>query len=146
MINSNEMKAFHNAFLSAYDNYYNNGDAGDFDEMMEKGDAILRDKEYAPLLADFANYRLDILTSDREVAAFAKAYTKFCRKPGAREMLHKQGRTPDGQDVRVIQRFNSVGVCEGIFLLYKGEEIEYAFLGTALTMLNDLVRPIVVNV
>lgn len=56
--------------------------------------------------------------------------------------VHKQGTTPDGKEVKVVERYNKMAVSEGIFLIYDGEETEYSFLGTAITQFNDLVRPI----
>lgn len=66
-----------NEFVAAYNDYYDNGDVGDFDDMLAKGLELTADKELDPLLCEFAAYRHDILTSDRELAAFAKAYTKI---------------------------------------------------------------------
>lgn len=66
-----------NEFVAAYNDYYDNGDVGDFDDMLAKGLELTANKELDPLLCEFAVYRHDILTSDRELAAFAKAYTKI---------------------------------------------------------------------
>lgn len=68
-----------NAFVKAYMRYYNNGDAYDYQEMYDKGCKLIDDPQMVPLLSDFARYRQDYITSDREVAAFAKAYT-MCTK------------------------------------------------------------------
>lgn len=72
-----DLAKLHNAFVAAYDDYYDNGDNRDFDEMLAKGLKLTADKEMDSLLCEFAVYRHDILTSDRELAAFAKAYTKI---------------------------------------------------------------------
>ena len=79
-----------NAFGKAYMRYYDNGDADDYQEMYDKGCKLLADPQMTPLLNDFARHRHDYITSDREVAAFAKAYT-MCTKqvsPEADKIYH----------------------------------------------------------
>ena len=72
-----DMVALGNAFRLAYNDYYDNGEDRDFDQMFERGKELLDDESLIPVLSDFARYRHDLITSDREVAAFAKAYTKL---------------------------------------------------------------------
>ena len=69
------MTQLNSAFAKAYMRYYNNGDAGDYKEMYDKGCKLIDDSKMVPLLSEFARFRQDYITSDREVAAFAKAYT-----------------------------------------------------------------------
>ena len=69
------MTQLNSAFAKAYMRYYNNGDAGDYKEMYDKGCKLIDDPKMVPLLSEFARFRQDYITSDREVAAFAKAYT-----------------------------------------------------------------------
>ena len=71
------MTQLNSAFAKAYMCYYNNGDAGDYREMYDKGCKLIDDPKMVPLLSEFARFRQDYITSDREVAAFAKAYTKI---------------------------------------------------------------------
>lgn len=59
-----------------------------------------------------------------------------------REEVRKEGTTPDGRNVKVVERYDEMAVNQGCFLIVDGEETEYAFLGTAITMFNDLVRPV----
>lgn len=75
--NLGEMAKLNKAFREAYDEYYQNRDEGDYEEMYAAGCQMIDDKEMHPLLSEFARYRHDYITSDREVAAFAKAYTKI---------------------------------------------------------------------
>ena len=59
---------FYKAF---YETCYN---GKEFRERVAQGDKLLRDRSLTPLLVAFNDYRKDILTSDREVAAFAVTY------------------------------------------------------------------------
>lgn len=59
-----------------------------------------------------------------------------------REEVRKEGTSPDGRNVKVVERYDEMAVNQGCFLIVDGEETEYAFLGTAITMFNDLVRPV----
>ena len=63
-------------------------------------------------------------------------------EPKFREEVRKQGTTPDGREVKVVERYDDMAVNQGCFLIIDGEETEYTFLGTAITMFNDLVRPV----
>lgn len=76
-----------NEFVAAYNDYYDNGDVGDFDDMLAKGLELTANKELDPLFCEFAVYRHDILTSDRELAAFAKAYTKITSAKPRQEVV-----------------------------------------------------------
>ena len=74
-----ELKEFDQEFNAAYNMLYEYGDAGeayasavkDFDQEMEKHGRLWERAQY------IANYRLDIVTSDREAAAFMIAYKKL---------------------------------------------------------------------
>lgn len=53
--------------------------------------------------------------------------------------VRKEGVTPDGRELRIIERFNEEAISGGIFLVCDGEETEYATMETAETMFNDMV-------
>ena len=59
-----------------------------------------------------------------------------------REEVRKEGTTPDGRNVKVVERYDDMAVNQGCFLIVDGEEIEYASIGTAITMFNDMTRPV----
>ena len=63
-------------------------------------------------------------------------------KPKTFEKVVKSGTTPDGREVKVVERYNAEAVCQGVFLICDGEETEYTFMGTAITMFNDMTRPV----
>lgn len=70
-----DIKTFTQTFGGIYSLYYANS-YRETDEvyMTRVGDRLLKDPENKPLLNMLAECRMDILTSDREVAAFAVTY------------------------------------------------------------------------
>lgn len=68
------IEPFAQIFAAVYDLYYRASQQTDEYAMMLEGDRLLRDAANKPLLAMLAGHRHDIITSDREVAAFAVAY------------------------------------------------------------------------
>lgn len=73
------IKTFATIFTGVYDLYYDALCEQQTDEhaMMLEGDRLMRDRANVPLLKMLAGYRHDILTSDREVAAFAVTYNLY---------------------------------------------------------------------
>ena len=70
-----DIKTFTQTFGGIYSLYYNNPcEETDEAGMMRVGDRLLKEPENGPLLKMLAECRMDILTSDREVAAFAVTY------------------------------------------------------------------------
>ena len=71
------------------------------------------------------------LTADREIKP----------EPKIREEVRKQGTTPDGREVKVVERYDEMAVNQGCFLIVDGEETEYNHIFTALLMFRDMVNP-----
>lgn len=58
-----------------YKVYYDSCDYGEeYKNMIWKGIALTRDNDNAPLLRSYTDYSNNVLTSDRELAAFAVTY------------------------------------------------------------------------
>ncbi|MBQ8713113.1 MAG: hypothetical protein IJ551_09900 [Prevotella sp.] len=76
-----DIALFAAVFSGVYNVYYDSCDYGrEYDAMVIRGDQLLQDSEAKPLLTMFANYRMDIVTSDREAAALAVTYGIFERR------------------------------------------------------------------
>jgi len=72
------IKTFAQIFTGVYDLYYDaRYEQTDEDAMMLEGARLMQDKTNVPLLKMLADYRQDILTSDREVASFAVTYNLY---------------------------------------------------------------------
>lgn len=72
------IKTFAQIFAGVYDLYYNAPyEQTDEHAMMLEGDRLMQDKANVPLLKMLVRYRQDVLTSDREVAAFAVTYNLY---------------------------------------------------------------------
>ena len=72
------IKTFAQIFTGVYDLYYDAPcEQTDEHAMMLEGDRLMQDKANVPLLKMLAGYRHDVLTSDREVAAFAVTYNLY---------------------------------------------------------------------
>lgn len=68
-----ELEDFAVAYYTAYDFLYDNDvNLSNYRELVDFGDSLLRDEWV--IVKQFNEYRLDILSSDREVAAFGIAY------------------------------------------------------------------------
>lgn len=64
-----DIKEFADKFNDEYDFLYKNYDrVAGYDEAVETGDIFIQN--HPEFVAEFANYRRDLITSDREVAAF----------------------------------------------------------------------------
>lgn len=74
-LSEDELLALMEKFTSTYDYMYENNDEIECglvkSEMIDLGDALLQSN--IPLVGQFIRFRDDLLTSDREVAAFAVA-------------------------------------------------------------------------
>lgn len=78
-----DIALFASVFSGIYNVYYESGDDGPaYRDMVAMGDRLLQDKSVAPLNVAFAEYRQDIVTSDREAAAFAAAYAIYEKRYG----------------------------------------------------------------
>lgn len=72
------IKTFAQIFTGVYDLYYDAPyEQTDEHAMMLEGDRLMQDKTNVPMLKMLAGYRQDVLTSDREVAAFAVTYNLY---------------------------------------------------------------------
>ena len=49
----------------------------EFRSLVKQGDSIIRNEVYKPFLIEVTNRRGDVISSDREVAAFAAAFIIF---------------------------------------------------------------------
>ena len=68
-----ELEDFAIAYYTAYDFLYDNDvNLSNYRELVDFGDSLLHDEWV--IVKQFNEYRLDILSSDREVAAFGIAY------------------------------------------------------------------------
>ena len=71
-----ELEDFAIAYNMAYDFLYDNDvNLSNYRELVDFGDSLLRDEWV--IVKQFNYYRLDILSSDREVAAFGIAYKHY---------------------------------------------------------------------
>ena len=77
------------------------------------------------------NYSMcPVLTAEKEIKP----------EPKIREEVRKQGTTPDGREVKVVERYDEMAVNQGCFLIVDGEETEYNHIFTALLMFRDMVN------
>ncbi len=62
-----------------YDAFYDSWseEEDQFHSLLIQGDFIIRNKAFRPFLKEVINHRGDIISSDREVAAFAAAFIIF---------------------------------------------------------------------
>lgn len=62
-----------------YDAFYAtwNGEEDEFRSIVKQGDSIIKNEAFKPFINEVANRRGDVITSDREVAAFAAAFIIF---------------------------------------------------------------------
>lgn len=75
MVNIN-IENFLNEFRKEYDFLYENNDrVAGYEEALDFGDEMIL--KHPDFVSEFAKYRGDILSSDREVAAFAFALEKY---------------------------------------------------------------------
>lgn len=71
-----ELEDFAVAYYTAYDFLYDNDvNLSNYRELVDFGDSLLRDEWV--IVKQFNEYRLDILSSDREVASFGIAYKHY---------------------------------------------------------------------
>lgn len=62
-----------------YDAFYDSwsGEEDEFRSLVKQGDSIIRNEVFKPFLIEVTNRRGDVISSDREVAAFAAAFIIF---------------------------------------------------------------------
>lgn len=62
-----------------YDAFYDSWseEEDEFRSLVRQGDSIIESEAFKPFLVEVANHRGDIISSDREVAAFAAAFIIF---------------------------------------------------------------------
>lgn len=62
-----------------YEAFYNSWseEEDEFRSLVKQGDSIIKSEAFKPFLVEVANHRGDIISSDREVAAFAAAFIIF---------------------------------------------------------------------
>lgn len=62
-----------------YDAFYDSwsGEEDKFRSLVKQGDSIIRNEVFKPFLVEVTNRRGDVISSDREVAAFAAAFIIF---------------------------------------------------------------------
>ena len=62
-----------------YEAFYNSWseEEDEFRSLVKQGDSIIRNEVFKPFLIEGTNHRGDIISSDREVAAFAAAFIIF---------------------------------------------------------------------
>lgn len=62
-----------------YDAFYAtwNGEEDEFRSLVKQGDSIIRNEAFKPFVNEVITHRGDIISSDREVAAFAAAFIIF---------------------------------------------------------------------
>lgn len=62
-----------------YDAFYAtwNGEEDEFRSLVKQGDSIIRNEAFKPFLNEVITRRGDVISSDREVAAFAAAFIVF---------------------------------------------------------------------
>lgn len=62
-----------------YDAFYStwNGEEDEFRSLVKQGDSIIRNVAFKPFINEVINRRGDVISSDREVAAFAAAFIIF---------------------------------------------------------------------
>lgn len=79
-----DIKIFKKKFDEEYEFLYKNRDqVAGFNEAVEAGDKFLN--EHGDFVGEFANYRGDFITSDREVAAFMFALDSLTEEQGNEE-------------------------------------------------------------
>lgn len=62
-----------------YEAFYNSWseEEDEFRSLVKQGDSIIRNEAFQPFLIEVTNRRGDVISSDREVAAFAAAFIIF---------------------------------------------------------------------
>ena len=55
-----------------------------------------------------------------------------------REEVRREGTTPDGRNIKLVERYDEEGINGGVFLICDGEEVEYKTLITAETMYDTM--------
>lgn len=62
-----------------YDAFYAtwSGEENEFRSLVKQGDSIIKNEVFKPFLNEVINHRGDVISSDREVAAFAAAFIIF---------------------------------------------------------------------
>lgn len=71
-----DIKKFYDEFNDAYEDLYNDVyPPSDVSELVREGDAFL--SSHGDFVGEFARYRQDYLTSNREIAAFMLALSRF---------------------------------------------------------------------
>ena len=72
-------KKFTKLMAHIYDAFYDSwSEEGDeFRSLVKQGDSIIRNEVFKPFLVEVTNRRGDVISSDREVAAFAAAFIIF---------------------------------------------------------------------
>lgn len=61
-------------------------------------------------------------------------------EPKLREEVRKQGITPDGREVKIVERYDEEAINRGVFLICDGEEVEYNCLPTARSMYSFMME------
>lgn len=72
-------KKFTKLMAYIYEAFYNswNEDEDEFRSLVKQGDSIIRNEVFKPFLNEVITHRGDVISSDREVAAFAAAFIIF---------------------------------------------------------------------
>ena len=72
-------KKFTKLMAHIYDAFYESWseEEDEFRSLVKQGDSIIRNEAFQPFLIEVTNRRGDIISSDREVAAFAAAFIIF---------------------------------------------------------------------
>lgn len=72
-------RRFTNLMACIYDAFYESWDEeeDEFRSLVKQGDSIIRNEAFKPFINEVITHRGDIISSDREVAAFAAAFIIF---------------------------------------------------------------------
>jgi hypothetical protein len=72
------IQEFHKKFVEEYDFLYDNHDnVAGFDEAVDAFDTMIKNDSFKEFVGEFARYRNDYITSDREAAAFMFTMESF---------------------------------------------------------------------
>lgn len=72
-------KKFTKLMAYIYEAFYNSWseEEDEFRSLVKQGDSIIRNEVFQPFLIEVTKYHGDVISSDREVAAFAAAFIIF---------------------------------------------------------------------
>ena len=72
------IQEFHEKFVKEYNFLYDHYDnVAGFDEAVDAFDTMIKNDSFKKFVGEFARYRQDIITSDREAAAFIFTMESF---------------------------------------------------------------------